>query len=87
MYYIPICIQIYTHRQLHQVVKTLRVKGWTSWAPPSCGILSISGWKHSSEILVHVDITQLLQICLVHIYDADLPFHHIPEVLYWIEIM
>lgn len=29
---------------------------------------------------------QLLQICRLHIYDANLPFHHTPKVLYWIEI-
>ncbi|KAK0145782.1 Pleckstrin y domain-containing family A member 5 [Merluccius polli] len=26
------------------------------------------------------------QICRLHIHDANLPFHHIPKVLYWIEI-
>ncbi|KAK0133766.1 hypothetical protein N1851_010642 [Merluccius polli] len=25
-------------------------------------------------------------ICRLHIHDANLPFHHIPKVLYWIEI-
>ncbi len=29
---------------------------------------------------------QLLQICRLHIHDVNLPFHHIPKVLYWIEI-
>ncbi len=35
---------------------------------------------------LHDSITQLLQICRLHIHDANLPFHHIPKVLYWIEI-
>ena len=25
-------------------------------------------------------------MCRLHIYDANLPFHHIPKVLYWIDI-
>ncbi|KAK0151281.1 Serine/threonine-protein kinase Nek7 [Merluccius polli] len=28
----------------------------------------------------------LYEICRLHIHDANLPFHHIPKVLYWIEI-
>jgi len=44
--------------------------------------------KHSSGILVHIDmsITQLLQMCRLHIHDVNLLFHHIPKLLYWIEI-
>ncbi len=34
----------------------------------------------------HDSITQLLQICRLHIHDVNLSFHHIPKVLYWIEI-
>ncbi len=34
----------------------------------------------------HDSITQLLQICRLHIHDANLSFHHIPKVVYWIEI-
>ncbi len=34
----------------------------------------------------HDSITQLLQICRLHIHDENFPFHHIPKVLYWIEI-
>ncbi len=34
----------------------------------------------------HDSITQLLQICRLHIHDENLPFHHIPKMLYWIEI-
>ncbi len=30
----------------------------------------------------HDSITQLLQICRLHIHDVNLPFHHIPKVLY-----
>ncbi len=32
------------------------------------------------------NITQLLQICHLLIHDVNLSFHHIPKVLYWIEI-
>lgn len=34
----------------------------------------------------HESITQLLQICRLHIYNANLPFYHIPKVLYWFAI-
>ncbi len=34
----------------------------------------------------HDSITQLLQICQLHFHDVNLPFHHIPKELYWIEI-
>ncbi len=30
----------------------------------------------------HDSITQLLQICRLLIHDVNLPFHHIPKVLY-----
>lgn len=31
-------------------------------------------------------ITQWLQVCQLHIYDVNLPFHHILKVRYWIEL-
>jgi len=34
----------------------------------------------------HDSITQLLQICRLHIHNVNLPFHHISKVLYWTEI-
>ena len=34
----------------------------------------------------HDCITQLLQIYPLRIHDVNLPFHHIPKMLYWIEI-
>lgn len=34
----------------------------------------------------HDSITQLLQIFALHIHEANLPSHHIPKVLYSIEI-
>lgn len=40
-------------------------------------------WKQSSGILVHPD--KIVSDCL-HIYDVNLPFHHITKVLCWIEI-
>lgn len=44
------------------------------------------GGGHSSEILVHIGIRQLLQICQMHLQDANLPFYHTPKVLYCIAI-
>lgn len=31
-------------------------------------------------------ITQLLQICWLRFFDANLPLHHIPKVIHWIRI-
>ncbi len=69
----------------HFIRYTLLVPGWTPFAFRTAlilhGIDSTRCWKHSSEILVHIDM-----ICHLHIHDAYLLFHHIPKVLYWIEI-
>jgi len=35
---------------------------------------------------LYESITQFLQIGQLQIYDANLPFQHIPNGLYWIEI-
>ncbi len=55
-----------------------------------------SSWHRFNEVFetflrdfgsyCHDSITQLLQICRLHIHDENLSFHHIPKVLYWIEI-
>lgn len=68
----------------------------THWVGPSFaftvdlvlfGIDSTWSSKHSSEILVHINMTwQLVWICCLHIHDVKLLFRHITEVLYWIEI-
>ena len=52
------------------------------------GINSARCWKHSWEILVHFDMiaSNLLQICQLYIHVVNLLVHHIPKVLYWIEI-
>jgi len=52
------------------------------------GINSTRFWKHSAKIFVPIanHITQLLQICWLHIHDANLRLHHIPKVLVEIEI-
>ncbi len=75
----------------HFIRYTLLVPGWTPFCLQNClifhGIDSIRCWKHSSEILVHIDMiaTQLLQICRLHIHDAiSRSTNH--KVLYWIEI-
>ncbi len=72
---------------------TLLVPGWTPLCLQNC---LNSSWHRFNKVLEtffrdfgpywHDSITQLLQICRLHIHDANLPFHHIPKVLYWIEI-
>ncbi len=72
---------------------TLLVPGWTPFCHQNC---LNSSWHRFNKVLEtffrdfgpywHDSITQLLQICRLHIHDANLPFHHIPKVLYWIEI-
>ncbi len=90
--YIYIYIYIYTLTG-HFIRYTLRVPGWT----PFClqNYLNYS-WHRFNKVLEtllknfgpywHDSITQLLQNCRLHIHYANLPFHHIPKVLYCIEI-
>ncbi len=98
--YTHIQIYIYTHTYIHTYTHTghfirytLLVPGWTPFCFQNC--LS-SSWHRFNKVLEtflrdfgpywHDSITQLLQICRLHIHDANLPFHYIPKVLYWIEI-
>ncbi len=77
----------------HFIRYTLLLPGWTHVCLQNC---LNSSWHRFNEVLKtflrdfgpywHYSITQLLQICRLHIHDANLPFHHIPKVLYWIEI-
>ncbi len=77
----------------HFIRYTLLVPGWTSFCLQNC---LNSSWLRFNKVLEtflrdfgpywHDSITQLLQICRLHIHDVNLPFHHIPKVLYWIEI-
>ncbi len=70
----------------------LLVPGWTPFCFQNC---LNSSWHRFDKVLEtflrdfgpywHDSITQLLQICRLHIHDANLPFHHIPKVLYWID--
>ncbi len=72
----------------HFIRYTLLVPGWTPFYLHKC---LNSWWYRFNKVLEtflrdfgpywHDSITQLLQI-----YDVNLPFHHIPKVLYWIEI-
>ncbi len=72
----------------HFIRYTLLVPGWTSFCLPNC---LNSLWNRLNKVLEtflrdfgpywHDSITQLLQICRLHIHDATLPFHHIPKVL------
>ncbi len=93
---IYIYIYIYTHTHTHTghfIRYTLLVPGWTNFCLQNC---LNSSWHRFNKVLEaflrdfgpywHDSITQLLQICRLHIHDANLPFHHIPNVLYWIEI-
>ncbi len=78
-----------SHTGTHFIRYTLLVPGWTPFCLNSL-------WHRFNKVLEtflrdfgpywHDSITQLLQICRLHIHDANLPFHHIPKVLYWIEI-
>ncbi len=90
--YIYINIHIYTLTG-HFIRYTLLVPGLTHFAFRTAlslrGIDSTRFWKHSSEILVHINMIASRSCCRfvgLHIHDANLPFHHIPKVLYWIEI-
>ncbi len=89
---IYIYIYIYTLTG-HFIRYTLLVPGWTPFCLQNC---LNSSWHRFNKVLEtllwdfgpywHDRITQLLQICRLHIHDVNLSFHHIPKVLYWIEI-
>ncbi len=90
--YIYIYIYMYTLTG-HFIRYTLLVAGWTPFCLQNC---LNSSWHWFNKVLEtflrdfgpywHDSITQLLQICRLHIHDENLPFHHIPKVLYWMEI-
>ncbi len=90
--YIYICIHIPTLTG-HFIRFTLLVPGWTPFCLQNC---LHSSWHRFNKVLEtflrdfgpywHNSVMQLLQICRLHIHDANLPFHHIPKVLCWIEI-
>ncbi len=77
----------------HFIRYTLLEPGWTPFCLQNC---LNSLWHRFNKVLEiflrdfvpywHDSITQLLQFCRLHIHDENLPFHHIPKVLYWIEI-
>ncbi len=96
--YIYIYIYIHTHTHIytltgHFIRYTLLVPYWTPFCLQNC---FNSSWHRFNKVLEtfltdfgpywHDSITQLLQIYRLHIHDANLPFHHIPKVLCWIEI-
>ncbi len=56
----------------HFIRYTLLVWGWTPFCLQNC--LNFGQYWHDS-------ITQLLQICRLHIHDSNLPFHHIPKAV------
>ncbi len=70
----------------HFIRYTLLVLGWTLFFLQNC---LNSPWNRFNKMLEtflrdfgpywHDSITQLLQICRLHIHDANLPFHHIPR--------
>ena len=77
----------------HLIRYTLLVKAWNPFCLQNCLNSSRDTFNKVLETFLrdfgpywHDSITQLLQICRLHIYDANLPFHHISKVLYWIEI-
>ncbi len=74
----------------HFIGYTLLLLGWTHFCLQNC----LNSWWHRFNKVFetflrdfgpywHDSITQLLQICRLHIHDANLPFHHIPKELYW----
>ncbi len=77
-----IYIYIYTLTG-HFIRYTLLVPGWTPFSLQNC---LNSLWHWFNMVLEtflrdfcpywHDSITQLLQICWLHIHDANLPFHH-----------
>ncbi len=77
----------------HFIRDTLLVPGWTPFCLQNC---LNSSWHRFNKVLEtflrgsapywHDSITQLLQIRRLHIHDANLPFQHIPKMLYWTEI-
>ncbi len=92
--YIYIYIYIYTHTHTHTfhfIRYTLLVRVWTPFCLQNC---LNSSWHRFNKVLetflrdfgpyCHDRITQLLQICRLHIHDVNLSFHHIPNVLYWL---
>ncbi len=88
--YVSVCVYTLTG---HFIRYTLLVPGWASFCLQNW---LNSSWHRFNKVLetflrdlapyCHDSITQLLQICRLHIHDENLPFHHIPKVLYWIEI-
>ncbi len=77
----------------HFIRYTLLVQGWTLVCLQNC---LNSSWHIFNKVLEtflrdfgpywHDSKTQFLQICRLHIHDVNLPFHHIPKMLYWIDI-
>ncbi len=77
----------------HFIRYTLLVPGWTPVCLQNC---LNSSWHRFNKVLEtflrdfgpywYDSITQLLQICRLHIHDVNLSFHHIPKVLYCTEI-
>ncbi len=71
---------------------SLLVPGWTPFVFRTALILrgidsqGVGNIPQRFWSICHDSITQLLQICRLHIHDENLSFHHIPKVLYWIEI-
>ncbi len=92
-YFLDMALWQYYTLTGHFIRDTLLGPGWTHVCLQNC---LNSSWHIFNEVLetflrdfgsyCHDSITQLLQICRLHIHDENLSFHHIPKVLYWIEI-
>ncbi len=87
-------VRIYCISSLVTFIRyTFLVPDWTPFSLQNC---LNSSWHRFNKVLEtflrdfgpywHDSITQWLQICRLHIHDVNLLFHHIPKVLYWIEI-
>ncbi len=87
-------IYILTHTLTNHFIRyTFLVPGWTPFCLQNCLNSSRHRFNKVLETFLrdfgpywHDNITQLLQICRLLIHDVNLPFHHTPKVLYWIEI-
>ncbi|KAK0148977.1 hypothetical protein N1851_010584 [Merluccius polli] len=72
-------------RQLAQNLLSLKYDASVLRCPRKACLQKKQACKPEVCSQTHLQIS-VVYICGLHIHDANLPFHHIPKVLYWIEI-